>query len=1250
MSDGQVIIETSLDNSGIEKDTKKLKKSLKDSDKQFNNTTKEAQKFEREMQKLKQTLGGEVPEATQEAYQNIYKFRQEIRNASRQFGSYSQETAKARNALNEYVLGLDDATFKQVYMRSQLGLTDAQLTQQANSIKLNARMIKLMSSQTEILTQRMQGLQDKGIKPKDLLPASTLGQFKMLNETIKASQSPIYKLSAGYRALGESMEKTIKGWSAQKMAVKLAGDDMVKYGLILRGITAGQASLAMAFPIVGIAAVMAYGAIFSSAFQANEGLQKLADTVKGKLGQAFKPLLDVAGQFLTIVLNMVGRIADLMIKFNELHPTIAKIISVIALLTPVMTLLLLPLNMGIGLLAGWKVAINAAWVAVGGIASAIGIAASTFLAFATVIGAVVGGLIYFYKTNETFRTTVNSAWDSISKKGSEVFGGLAKYFTETLPSAFKQGGFEGVASAIGTSISNIATSVSAKAPELIKSGNQIVANFLTGVQNNLPQLLTKGSEIITNLINGISVALPLIIQKMNETRLLILNTIASNLPQIMQTGVRIITLLIQGIAQALPLLLNIGIQIITAIINTIVTNLPTLISTGITVLTTLLDGIIQALPVLISAGVQVLDALVNAIVENLPLIIDAGLQILNSLVNAIIELLPMIITAGVEILVALIQGLSDAIPQLIAMLPTIINTIITVISENLPTIIEAGIKIIIALIEGLIQALPQIIAMIPQIIDAIVSTLIANLPQLLQAGVQLIGALISGLIQAIPQLLVGVSQVWQSIKDSFANVDWASIGRNIINGIGQGIENAKNALFAKASNMVERIKGVFTGLSGFDIHSPSRYMRDKVGKNIALGIAEGIKRNTKSVVASIETLSTEAINAGIGEAESYKELGKVYIDNLKEGVENRQNLLITAFKETVDKGVESFVAENKASESEYKTAGDNLVKAYTETIKEGTSEALSQISDNITNITEEFQDSYDDLIKKQEEMQTKLSDFGDLWTIDSDGDVDLENINKQTKAIKEYSELLTELKDKGVSNDFLSQVTALDVEEGTEVIEKLLSLSDKDFTAYTTAWETKQKVAKQLAEQFYADQLTTLDTNFNQKIDEAMAGVPTTMQDIGKNAMTGFMDGMDGQLANLIEKSSSIAESVLTTFQEAFDIHSPSRIFKNLIGANIVKGIGVGIETETPTLETNIDSNISDLVARLQNTVDYESARTTASIAASANNSAGTSTTTQTIQNDNGLTLQVENFYNNNEMDIDDLGSELAFSYKKRIK
>ena len=72
-------------------------------------------------------------------------------------------------------------------------------------------------------------------------------------------------------------------------------------------------------------------------------------------------------------------------------------------------------------------------------------------------------------------------------------------------------------------------------------------------------------------------------------------------------------------------------------------------------------------------------------------------------------------------------------------------------------------------------------------------------------------------------------------------MDWASIGSNIINGIISGIGSAVGGLVDAAVNAA---KAAFEAAKNFlGINSPSRVMRDQVGKWIPLGIAEGISRN-----------------------------------------------------------------------------------------------------------------------------------------------------------------------------------------------------------------------------------------------------------------------------------------------------------------------------------------------------------------------------------------------------------------------
>lgn len=78
----------------------------------------------------------------------------------------------------------------------------------------------------------------------------------------------------------------------------------------------------------------------------------------------------------------------------------------------------------------------------------------------------------------------------------------------------------------------------------------------------------------------------------------------------------------------------------------------------------------------------------------------------------------------------------------------------------------------------------------------------------------------------------------KSIFDSLRDINLFEIGRNIIQGLIDGIAAKANAVVDKVKSIASGIKNSIT--SALDIHSPSRWMRDMVGKNIVQGIVVGL--------------------------------------------------------------------------------------------------------------------------------------------------------------------------------------------------------------------------------------------------------------------------------------------------------------------------------------------------------------------------------------------------------------------------
>ena len=104
-------------------------------------------------------------------------------------------------------------------------------------------------------------------------------------------------------------------------------------------------------------------------------------------------------------------------------------------------------------------------------------------------------------------------------------------------------------------------------------------------------------------------------------------------------------------------------------------------------------------------------------------------------------------------------------------------------------------------------------------------------------------------------------QFASNIKSALTSLpgQMASIGRNIIQGLINGISGAAGALYNKMQSIA---KSALNGAkAALGIKSPSRKFRDEVGKWIPEGIAVGINANADSVMQSMENLSNGLVTS-----------------------------------------------------------------------------------------------------------------------------------------------------------------------------------------------------------------------------------------------------------------------------------------------------------------------------------------------------------------------------------------------------
>ena len=287
----------------------------------------------------------------------------------------------------------------------------------------------------------------------------------------------------------------------------------------------------------------------------------------------------------------------------------------------------------------------------------------------------------------------------------------------------------------------------------------------------------------------------------------------------------------------------------------------------------------------------------NAFAENLPVIIEQGLPLIEGFTENLRANAGKLVDGGLNLILKLAQGLMDGLPAMLQHVPQIIINLAGVINDNAPKLLKAGVKLIGILGKGLIQAIPDIVAAMPQIIQAIVSVIQAfnwgnlgiNIIKSLKNGIiSMVGAVqsagtgifnaIKGSIQNLPKaLLVIAKNAVHSIVQSFTSQPWGNIGKNIITGIATGITGSIGKVADAARNAA---KNAFDAAKDFlGIHSPSKLMRDVIGKNMIAGFESGIVSETPNLEKTSAGSAQRAVESMQGVA--LKRSGTVVAGNSK---------------------------------------------------------------------------------------------------------------------------------------------------------------------------------------------------------------------------------------------------------------------------------------------------------------------------------------------------------------------------------
>lgn len=327
----------------------------------------------------------------------------------------------------------------------------------------------------------------------------------------------------------------------------------------------------------------------------------------------------------------------------------------------------------------------------------------------------------------------------------------------------------------------------------------------------------------------------------------------------------------------------------------------------------------KALNALTSLGTSFMDNLAKGITNGTQQFISKGLSALTNFTANLRSNAGKLVDSGLHLMLNLAKGIANSMSDIIKNVPQIVINIAGVINDNAPKILVAGVQLIAILLKGLIQSIPTLIANVPKIVQAIVSVFTAynwlslgkslitglkngimgaksnavnaiknvysslvngikNLPSKLKEigtnGVKNVGSGITGKLSTVKtaagkiityavngikglpsSLATKAKDAVVKMKDKFTKVDWLSVGKNIVKGIAKGIGDFAWILVDKMTSLAS--KAFDSVKSFFGIHSPSRLMRDKVGKMLPAGISVGLERAFPDTIKTFMNQSKE---------------------------------------------------------------------------------------------------------------------------------------------------------------------------------------------------------------------------------------------------------------------------------------------------------------------------------------------------------------------------------------------------------
>ena len=439
---------------------------------------------------------------------------------------------------------------------------------------------------------------------------------------------------------------------------------------------------------------------------------------------------------------------------------------------------------------------------------------------------------------------------------------------------------------------------------------------------------------------------------------------------------------------------------------------------------------------------------------------------------------------------------------------------------------------------------------------------------------------------------------------SSGKAGFVSAGRNMAAGIASGIHSGTPFVTAAARSAVRA--AVVAARAAAKIKSPSRVMKNEVGKYLPLGIAVGIKDNTDAVEKESRAMCASALTASADELDIHspsrkfkKIIGKNIPKGIAKGVRESKSELIGEMESVVNEALSA--AQNASKSGKYSEIGSNLLSGLSTSL----STSKSRSSETIQEIIDQQQESLSNANqKKEEKLQDKIDKLGSKKSNKKKKAALKKKLKRMKAADKKQESKLKKAGEKAAAayNDAFEKESTRITKIAEKKIQKLSETYQTKYDEIKSKMDTLAEKQQSWGNVYDLKQNIADIKRYQTNLKALENKIPESMMDkiLGMNVdeATAYMDWFRGMTAaeqkaylndwNAIYSSSK-------TFSKNFFSDDFAKIQKeyqdklkkatndlqaemNQIGTNIAKGLTAGMNSESRNLSKAMKKICTDLV------------------------------------------------------------------------